>query len=256
MPSPYKEQPGITKISPYNISPAPIWSHVTSSQPSSKVITTAGQIGQDADGNVPADPDEQIALAFYNLQQCLEAVGARVEDILKLTYYVVDYDHRHRRHTKHLLKFLGRHKPATTLVPVSALAVPEFIFEVEATAAIPYESLKEVDVVVVGGGLSGLKAAWDVQKAGFSAVVLEARGRVGGKTWSQDSQTGKVDVGAAWINDSNQSYVWELTKHFKLDTVVQNIEGKMTVDNNGKYQTAAYGALLEVRCDNAISIMC
>jgi monoamine oxidase len=247
MPPPYATQPGITKIIPYNVSPSPIWSHVTSSQPNARIITTAGQIGQDAEGNIPSDPDEQIALAFYNLQQCLEAAGARVEDVLKLTYYIVHYDSKNRRHTNHLLKFLDGHKPATTLVPVTALAVPEYVFEIEATASILVEPHKEVDVVVVGGGLSGLKAAWDVQKAGFSCVVLEARNRLGGKTWSQDSRTGKVDVGAAWINDSNQSYVWELVKEFGLETVIQNTNGKMTVENGDTYQTAKYGELLAVR---------
>ena len=132
------------------------------------------------------------------------------------------------------------------MVPVSALAVPEYIFEIEATAGIPQAPLMEIDVVVVGGGLSGLKAAWDVQKVGFSCVVLEARDRVGGKTWSQDSQTGKVDVGAAWINDSNQSYMFELAKRFNLETIVQNTNGKMTIENGGTYQTAQYGGVLEV----------
>ena len=251
MPSPFKPQPGINKITPYNVSPSPIWSHVTASQPGSKIITTAGQIGQDADGNIPSDPDEQIALAFYNLQQCLEAAGATVEDVLRLTYYIVNYDSKHKRHTKHLVKFLNGHRPATTLVPVIALAVPEYIFEIEATAAIPQEALKDVDVVVIGGGLSGLQAAWDVQKAGFSCVVLEARNRVGGKTWSQDSQTGKVDVGAAWINDSNQSYMFDLAKRFNLKTVIQNTDGKMTIENRGTYQTAPYGGVLEVGLSRA-----
>ena len=194
--SSFKKQEPISKIQPYNISPSPVWTHVTASQPGAKVITTAGQIGADANGNVPSDPDEQIALAFYNLRQCLEAAGARTEDILHLRYYIVNYDPKKRRHTPHLLRFLGEHKPATTMVPVTALAVPEYTFEIEAVASISVEPTEEVDVVVVGGGLSGLKAAWDIQKAGFSAVVLEARDRVGGKTWSRDSKTGKCDVGA------------------------------------------------------------
>jgi monoamine oxidase len=178
--------------------------------------------------------------------------------VLKLTYYVVNYDSKNRRHTKHLVKFLGSHRPATTLVPVPALAVAAYIFEVEATAAITQEAPREVDVVVVGGGLSGLQAAWDVQKAGFSCVVLEARDRVGGKTWSQDSVTGKVDVGAAWINNSNQSYMYELAKKFNLETVVQNTSGRMAIENAGVYQTAPYGGVLDVSvvgCDPGMKLI-
>lgn len=251
MPSPFQKQDPISRIQPYNVSPSPIWSHVTASQPGSKIITTAGQVGADVDGNVPSDPDEQIELAFYNLRQCLEAAGARTEDVLHLRYYIVNYDAKKRRHTPYLLKFLGEHRAATTLVPVPALDIPEYIFEIEAVAAIQQEPLKEVDVVVVGGGLSGLKAAWDIQKAGFSCTVLEARDRVGGKTWSRDSKTGKCDVGAAWINDSNQSYMWELAKQFNLETVLQNTNGKITVELDGRYQIAPYGEVLKVGSTSA-----
>lgn len=90
----------------------------------------------------------------------------------------------------------------------------------------PGGSLK-VDVVVVGGGLSGLQAAYDIQKSGLSCVVLEARDRVGGKTWSQPTKSGSfVDLGAAWINDSNQSEMYALAKRFNLDLIEQLVDGK------------------------------
>lgn len=82
------------------------------------------------------------------------------------------------------------------------------------------------DVVVVGAGLSGLQAASDIQQAGLSCVVLEARDRVGGKTWTREARNGKpVDVGAAWINDTNQSKIYALAKRFNLELVKQSTEG-------------------------------
>ena len=45
---------------------------------------------------------------------------------------------------------------------------------------------RDVDVVVVGGGLSGLTAARKLMDGGARVVVLEARDRVGGRTWSKD----------------------------------------------------------------------
>lgn len=85
---------------------------------------------------------------------------------------------------------------------------------------------KPVDVVVVGAGLSGLQAACDVQKAGLSCIVLEARDRVGGKTWTRETKNGKlVDVGAAWINDTNQSKIYELAQRFGLGLVKQSVDG-------------------------------
>lgn len=227
----------------------PTFSHVATTLGPSRIITTAGQVGADSKGNVPQDPDDEIRLAFANLQRCLDAAGASVKDILKLVYYVVDYDHTNRRHFKPLVDFLKGHRPATTLVPVPKLARPDFRFEVEAYVAVPLSPVKEVDVVVVGAGFSGLKAAYDVQKAGLSCIVVEARDRVGGKTWSTDS-TGSdkfVDRGAAWINDTNQSEVFALVQALGLKTVVQNTTGNVVQqDLDGTVSQFKYGDLPQV----------
>ena len=179
MPSPFITQPlGATPITPHNTSPAPVYSHATTTNSTpTRLITLAGQVGTTPSKHTPSDPTEQIELAFHNLTQALEASGATVPDILSLRYYCVDYDPKQKRHAFHrpLARFLAGCKPAMTLVPVPALASAGVIFEVEATACIPVEPTREVDVVVVGGGLSGLKAAWDIQRAGYTAVVVEAR---------------------------------------------------------------------------------
>lgn len=47
---------------------------------------------------------------------------------------------------------------------------------------------KQADVVVVGAGLSGLRAALKVQAAGLSCIVVEAIDRVGGKTLTVPSK--------------------------------------------------------------------
>ncbi|RDL30013.1 Amine oxidase [Venustampulla echinocandica] len=237
--------PAIT-IDPHGLfETRPTFSHVTSSAGPARFVATSGQVGADVNGVVPNNLDDQIALAFANLQRCIDAAGASVTDILKLVYYIVDYDHKNRPHVKPLLAFLKGHRPATSLVPIPKLAKPEFLFEVEAYLAVPQRELEKVDVVVVGAGLSGLKAAYDVQRAGYSCAVVEARDRVGGKTWSVDQSDGAgrtVELGAAWINDTNQSEIFGLVQALGLETVVQNTDGNIVQqDINGDLSHFLYG---------------
>jgi monoamine oxidase len=237
----------------------PTFSHVSTSTGASHIITTAGQIGVDENGVVPGSLEAQYELAFVNLRRCLEAAGASVKDILKLTYYVVNYDPNNRRHFKPLVRFLDGHRPATTLVGVAALVKPEIVFEVEAIAAVRQDPLMQCDVVVVGAALSGLQAAVDVQKAGLSCVVLEARDRVGGKTWSIDA-LGKgagADLGAAWINDTNQSKIFALVEKFGLQTVVQNTHGSVIQEDlDGSVSLYPYGGLPAVRFASLVPREC
>ncbi|EXJ89398.1 hypothetical protein A1O3_02465 [Capronia epimyces CBS 606.96] len=103
-----------------------------------------------------------------------------------------------------------------------------------------------VDVVVIGAGLSGLQAALDVHEAGRSVTILEARDRVGGKTRSEVRPDGKgiQEIGAAWINDTNQSHIWDYCKRFGLTAVVQDIQGSVaSEDAEGNCHFFPYGEL-------------
>ncbi|KAM0744556.1 hypothetical protein ACQRIT_001045 [Beauveria bassiana] len=102
-----------------------------------------------------------------------------------------------------------------------------------------------VNVIVVGAGLSGLRAATEIHDAGLSYVVLEAMDRVGGKTLSVQASsngTAVVDLGAAWINDSNQSEMYAMAKEFGFDLVVQRTEGlSISQDDKGQMSLIPYG---------------
>lgn len=88
------------------------------------------------------------------------------------------------------------------------------------------EQVKSVDVIIIGAGLSGLQAATDLQAAGLSTLNLEAKDRVGGKTYSvSNGRKGTVDVGAAWINDTTQRRMYALSQKFGIDVVVQRSTG-------------------------------
>ena len=63
------------------------------------------------------------------------------------------------------------------------------------------------DVVVIGGGFAGITAARELQKFGYSAVVLEARDRIGGRVWTSELEGHKVEMGATWVHWF-QPYIW------------------------------------------------
>jgi monoamine oxidase len=52
----------------------------------------------------------------------------------------------------------------------------------------------EADVVVVGAGLGGLTAAWELQRAEASVLVIEARDRVGGRVLNHRLASGHVSA--------------------------------------------------------------
>ena len=87
---------------------------------------------------------------------------------------------------------------------------------------------RRVDVVVVGAGLSGLRAALDVAAAGRSVVVLEARDRVGGRTLNRslgpEHRGEVVEIGGQWVGPT-QDALLGLAKDLGVDTYPTYNEG-------------------------------
>lgn len=222
------------------------------------VIHVSGQVGATKNGHTPGDYESQIHLALFNLRKVIIAGGASVNDIAKLTLYIVNYDPAHRKHTRHIQRFLRGHRPAITLVPVAQLALVDWLFEVDAVVACPNSipraigsgaHQETIDVAIIGAGLAGLSAAREVIRSGLSCVILEAHERVGGKTWSQPTSDGKgiVELGAAWINDVNQTRMIKLVRQFGLEMIAQNTEGNCVFQGtDGRVSQFPYGELPKV----------
>ena len=97
---------------------------------------------------------------------------------------------------------------------------------------------RSVDVVVVGGGLSGLAAARALVARGQSVVVLEGNDRVGGRTWTEPVRHRKgawVDMGGQWVGPT-QNRILALIKEFGLKTFPFYTKGNLQLYfNNQKF---------------------
>ncbi|WP_338868585.1 flavin monoamine oxidase family protein [Myxococcus stipitatus] len=92
---------------------------------------------------------------------------------------------------------------------------------------------REVDVAVVGAGLSGLSAARMLVRSGCRVVVFDARDRVGGRTLNQHTVGNRpVDGGGQWIGGS-QARVMALADELGIQRIPQHVKGLRVAHVNG-----------------------
>ena len=109
------------------------YSQATVAVSNANVIYIAGQIGTTDDG--PNDFKAQVDLSFENLIAALSAAGGRVEDIVKITLLIKDHDQEKLEYlVKKRREVFGENPPASTLIPVTALALESLDFEIDAIA--------------------------------------------------------------------------------------------------------------------------
>src|SRR5579875_1697564 len=95
----------------------------------------------------------------------------------------------------------------------------------------------EADVVVVGAGLAGLTSALDLQQAGRSVIVLEARDRVGGRILNHDLGDGQVvEVGGQWAGPT-QRHILELAAGLGVQTHPTYTGGRVILEVGGRRVT-------------------
>lgn len=93
---------------------------------------------------------------------------------------------------------------------------------------------RQADVAIVGAGFAGLTAAREIIAAGKSAVVLEARDRVGGRVLNLGIGDGKVvEIGGQWIGPG-QERMYRLAKDLGVETFPTYDSGNAVASIGGK----------------------
>jgi monoamine oxidase len=223
----------------------PTYHHSATTTSAGRLIFTAGLVGS-KDGQVVKELKAQVKQAFANLAATLAASGARPVDVVQLRFYVVNWAWTETEHLIQEWMDLVGHKPAAALVPVPKLYQDDVFFEVEAVAAIggcqntfrprggpPSDLMStglsscapptKAEVVVVGGGFSGVQAAYDLHNSGLNVILLEATHRIGGrsKTIKLASGPGYTELGATWLNRHTQPKIYAHVKRFGLAVIEQ-----------------------------------
>jgi len=112
-------------------------SHYTDAVRFGDLLFISGMVALDGDNQVvaPGDVVGQAEFVLAKIGRILAAAGGGFADVLKVTVFLLDIEHR-RAINPVRQKYFGAAKPASTLVAVSALAVPGLLVEIEAVAGI------------------------------------------------------------------------------------------------------------------------
>ena len=105
-----------------------------------KTAFISGQTAWDAEKRIVGGVSlpEQARQALRNVQAAVEAAGGTLKDVVALRIYIVNYQAENAEAVGSALRefFPRENPPASTWIGVSALAVPDFLIEIEATAVL------------------------------------------------------------------------------------------------------------------------
>ena len=98
-------------------------------------IWISGMVGIDCDGHVPVETLDQFEIAIKNLDSALREAGGKPEHIVKVSVFLTNILDRSVINPIRQ-RYFGNFRPASTLVEVSKLVLPELKVEIEAEAVV------------------------------------------------------------------------------------------------------------------------
>jgi reactive intermediate/imine deaminase len=123
-------------VRPDGLPPVNGYSHAVSF--TGQMVVVSGQVPLDEQGQLVGRGDSraQVEQVFRNLAAALDAAGARMDQVVKLTVYLTDLADLETFRQVRDDYIAASTPPASSLVQVSGLVNPEFRVEIEALAAI------------------------------------------------------------------------------------------------------------------------
>ena len=104
-----------------------------------KIIWMRGQCPQNLDDGVniqSMDPEDQTNKVMQNISQLIQEAGGEMKHLVKLVVYITDIKNRELVY-RTIGKYTKNIHPVSTGLVVNALARPEWLVEIDATAVIP-----------------------------------------------------------------------------------------------------------------------
>ena len=97
---------------------------------------------------------------------------------------------------------------------------------------------KIYDVIVIGAGISGIAAADKLDSEGMDVLILEARDRTGGRTWTMywDEAGMPVDMGAGWIHGSNPNNpITQIAEEHGIELLETDLNSAILLGADGQW---------------------
>lgn len=107
---------------------------------------------------------------------------------------------------------------------------------------------KELDAIIIGGGFAGLTVAREMAREGYNVEIVEARDRIGGRTYSTMMGDHIIELGGTWIH-WGQPHVWaEVTRYGMeiIETPVMQIQNLSWIGADGKLHSGKVEELMPV----------
>jgi len=99
------------------------------------LVWVSGMVGCTLDGQIPEDVVEQFRIALDSVDAVLHAVGGGARNVVKVQVFLTNISDRAKINPLREAYF-GEHRPASTLLEVSALVDPRMKVEIEAQAVL------------------------------------------------------------------------------------------------------------------------